>query len=475
MEVTQNESEPTCPPWPNPPASLSRDQLRDAHWLPLNAAATSPSAVALAEALVTLVGASEAASGGRRTRRGATSLAKLQAAVGAIVGGLLRRWCRDEPEAVFRSRTPAEFSGGPVAARQFLSAIDGLATLRLVQRSKAIRYVAYSWGEGLDSFAGRAPRYWPTLELLEMAVPHGVTPATVSGDFVDIVPTTPPEVPKPLRLFALKQRGRKDRQPLPLSRLGGAGKRLRQSVEEANEFAATHVVQGCLPPRWYRVFAECPQLGGRWQAAGREAVYQVMPKAERLAQILINGEAVAEVDVQASHLSIMHGLLGLSLPDGDPYQFPEVPRQVVKAWITATLGKGSPVARWGQKTAKDNPTLLDHDPKHAGRIICDRYPFLRQPAEAVAVAAGLDRLTDIATPARLLTHRLMAIEAEAIGDALMYLRTSRGVLGLPIHDSLIVPRSGVGHAKAGLQSAFSYFAKTRVRLTVEQAPEMARA
>jgi hypothetical protein len=463
--VTRNENEPPEPAWLTPPLSLSTDQLQDARWLPLNATAASPNAVALVTELVARVIAMEASSG-RRTKRRKAGQVKLSGAVAAIIGGALRRWSRRIPEAVFRSRTPADFTGGPVASRQFLAAMDGLVKLGLVHRSMAIRYLAFSFGDGVDIYMGKAPRHWPTAALLAMANQHGMTPRTVGADFAEIIPTIPPEVPKPLRVSALKRPGRKDRQPLPLSKLGDAMDRLRQSVEEANAFAASHDVRGCLPPRWYRVFTECALLGGRWQAAGKEGLYQLMPEAERLAQITINGEAVAEVDVKASQLSIMHGLLGLPLPDGDPYEFPDVPRSVVKSWIVAAIGKGSPVTRWARKAMKDNPELLSHDPKHVGGAICHRYPFMRKPADAVCVQAGLDKLTHIAKPAKLLTHRLMAIEAEVIGGAMRYLRTD-GVLALPIHDSLIVPRSGVGHAKDGLIGAFATLAKVRVRLTVD--------
>ena len=141
---------------------------------------------------------------------------------------------------------------------------------------------------------------------------------------------------------------------------------------------------GCLPPRWKRVFTAHVDLGGRWTAVGKEGVYQTMSERERPAQITINGSPVVEVDVTASHLSIMHGLLGLPLPADDPYGFPEVPHKVAKAWITATLGKGSSVKRWSARTVNDNPELTDHDPKRVGAIICERYGFLQSPAEAVA-------------------------------------------------------------------------------------------
>ena len=59
--------------------------------------------------------------------------------------------------------------------------------------------------------------------------------------------------------------------------------------------------------------------------------------------------------------------------------------------------------------------------------------------------------------------------------AMEYLRRSRGVLALPVHDSLIVPQSGVGHVGGAFDGAFGYFAKVRVRWTVEQAPDVASA
>jgi hypothetical protein len=371
---------------------------------------------------------------------------------------------------VFRSRTPGEFTGSPVGARQFLTAIDGLVSLGLVCHSKSIRYLSFDWGDGQTVFNGRAPRYWPSPALLDLAAHYGVIPATILADFSDLIPKAPPAVPKPVQVFALKRRGQRDKVALPVSNLGADADRIRQGVDQANAFAAQHSVRGCLAPRWYRVFVESPMLGGRWQAAGREGVYQVMPEEERIAKITIDGEPVSEFDVKASHLSIMHGLLGLSLPEGDPYDFRDVPRWVVKAWITASLGKGSPVRRWAPRAIKRDAELRDHDPRLVGGPICERFQFMRNPARAVAGTAQLDRLEHIGRPERLLTHRLMAIEAAALTGAMDVLR-SRGVLALPIHDGLLVPRSGSGHASAALDSAFRYFAKVSVRWTVDAPPE----
>ncbi len=58
---------------------------------------------------------------------------------------------------------------------------------------------------------------------------------------------------------------------------------------------------------------------------------------------------------------------------------------------------------------------------------------------------------------------------------MQYLRSVRNVLALPIHDSLIVPRSTVARVGGALDGVFSYAAKVRVRWEVEVAPDMAGA
>ncbi len=275
--VTRNVFEDGAREWREPPSSLPPDELRNARWLPLSALAASQGATSLVSELTARVMAHETACEARQNSRRKAGQEKLQAAVGAIIGGLLRRWGRDEPGAVCRSRATADFSGSPVGARQFIAAADGLIALGLLRSAKAIRYGAFSFGDG-DVFLGRAPRYWPSPALLALAARSGVNPATVQTDFADIIPTAPPPVPNPVRVFAIKQRGRKDKQPLPRGRLGDQAERIGRDVGETNAFAAEHDVRGCLPPRWYRVFTEGPLLGGRWQAAGREGVYQVIPE-----------------------------------------------------------------------------------------------------------------------------------------------------------------------------------------------------
>ena len=88
--------------------------------------------------------------------------------------------------------------------------------------------------------------------------------------------------------------------------------------------------------------------------------------------------------------------------------------------------------------------------------------------------AGLDRLAHIGSPARLLTHRLMNIEAQALTGAMDNLRVAHDVLALPMHDGLLVPRSAASHARASLIAAFSYFANgVRIRCKMDTADDAA--
>jgi len=66
--------------------------------------------------------------------------------------------------------------------------------------------------------------------------------------------------------------------------------------------------------------------------------YQMLKKAKRL-DIKINGEAVVELDINASFLRILHGLRGFALPTSDDiYAIDGIDRALVKAWVSCTFG-----------------------------------------------------------------------------------------------------------------------------------------
>ena len=70
-------------------------------------------------------------------------------------------------------------------------------------------------------------------------------------------------------------------------------------------------------------------------------------KQQDRAMIKIGGEEVVEIDINASYLTILHGISGFALPERDDiYDISGIDRTIVKAWITSTIGHHSFHLRW---------------------------------------------------------------------------------------------------------------------------------
>lgn len=454
------------PPTQPVPTTAEAEWLRTAVTMSLGAYPVTPEAAALIETLTPPMLAHEALT--RKNKRRDTGLANLRAALGVVVGGVLRTWGRGG-RPVHHTMGLKELEGPIVGARLTRGALDAMVALRFVSKADGRRR-NLQFEDGGRVSAGLAPRFWPTPELLSAAVNHGITAETVDTAFRLKAPVKPPKVTKPVELRAYTGRGRKKAvavlKPFNLLRDTEA-QALSAHVDAVNGFAEGFIVTGCEAPRWRRIFTERWDMGGRWYAAGMDANYQGLKPGERAKLIGIDGEAVAEVDVRASHLTIMHGLLGLPLPPNEDLYAPVAfPRDVVKAWITGTLGKGTPVVKWSKDHIRDTPAVLDFDAKEVGAAVLLHYPFLKAPGTAVAGAAGLTALAHIDTPAALLTHRLMAIEVAALTSAMDTLRAA-GVLALPMHDALLVGSSHAAAAGAALRDAFEVHAGIIARVKVE--------
>ena len=70
-------------------------------------------------------------------------------------------------------------------------------------------------------------------------------------------------------------------------------------------------------------------------------------KQQDRARMRIGGEEVVEIDINASYLTILHGISGFALPERDDiYDISGIDRAIVKAWITSTIGHHSFHSRW---------------------------------------------------------------------------------------------------------------------------------
>lgn len=336
-----------------------------------------------------------------------------------------------------------------VSRRDFSAITDALVGLGYLQTS-ASRTDFTDWDATTKTRTGLVTRFWPTLALVELAASFGITDRTVRLDYRQDHERSKAMASDPVAVTAMKD-GYSAR-PLPCDATREPFRSIHADVMDMNTFAAGFAVTGCIPPRWSRKFKVDHRLGGRWWAAG--GGYQQMRSVHRLSELRIAGEAVAEVDLAASHLSIMLGLLGIALPAGDLYALDGIPRAVAKAWTTATLGNGKPIRNWSDKAKAAVPAVLSFRPKVVATAMQTRYAFLMGPAEAVVGPAGLHEFLGSATPDVLLPHRLMAIEAQGITLAMQHLR-SRGILAMPVHDSLIVPASAADATTRALHAAFA--------------------
>ena len=433
----------------------------------------SPASRDLVAELVAVVLTHESAIGERGNRRGRRGVEKITEAVAAVAGSVLRAWAKEPARACFRSMSNDAFVGSPIGRAQFKTTKTALVDRGFLVDLPGINPgTLVDWGDGEASWLRRhakAARFWPGDALLVLATRHGITPATAKSAFGQAVVTKVPKVVKPVRMKPLKDRPHDLRGGATARSEAGAGgpatppmirmteaeeRRLVAEVEEMNAFAAGFDVTGCAPPRWYRSFGPSRLLGGRWITAGAEGIYQRMEGKARTSDIRINGSEVVEVDVSSAHLTIMHGLLGLTLPRGDLYGFDDIPRDLAKVWVLVSLGSGSPARRWSGKSRREHgETIGRHNASEVAEAVIRRFPFMEAPAVAVETRAGLSKLAVLGPPAKLLTHRLMNIEAESIGEAMRALRAD-GILALPVHDSLIVPIAAKAAALAALRRGF---------------------
>jgi hypothetical protein len=176
--------------------------------------------------------------------------------------------------------------------------------------------------------------------------------------------------------------------------------------------------------------------------------YQQMKSAERL-KMTIDGKSVCELDIKASYLTIFQARNGHPLDfASDPYGVGELgatPRDVVKAFITATFGIGQFPAKWSRQADIDYKA-------ETGKSLKKQYPIF-QVRDAVATAYPLlARLRhNEAEPPIWAT--LMYLESQALFRTMLALQ-ERDIPSLSVHDSLIVQRDHEKTAKETLSELY---------------------
>jgi hypothetical protein len=438
--------------------------LEKADELSLSWVAHSAEAKALAASL-----AAEVADWERPQRanvRAATGLRKLTDAVSAIVGGMLISWGRTTRRAVARSLKKDQFTAAAIGFDTYRIAKDGLEALGYLHRKSGIRFSRYF------TFSGKPEALMPSESLLRVAAERGVFPATARQHYRLVPSEGVPQVPADLLSMRTlwrrdgQQGNRRDRSEVDLSSLDTTGKRILRQVQEANEAAALHKVSGAMQPRWRRTFTSSTvdfqgdwQLNGRWTAlGGADGCYQTLSEAQRL-DLRIDGEPVCEIDVSSSILTILHGLHGLPLPEGDLYDIAPWLRKVVKRWVTAACGLGKPLIRWPDDTPDDIKT---ESVRAVGAAVMARYPFLRVPHEGILPA----RYQDHPEPSAVVAVFLMGREAAAITRAMELVWAAHaGELLLPVHDAILCRQAVALDVEKAMRRGYEEVCGVTPRLT----------
>jgi hypothetical protein len=235
---------------------------------------------------------------------------------------------------------------------------------------------------------------------------------------------------------------------------------LEAEVHEINRFIDQHDLAGGTHRGYRRIFNCGDQPDFAWNKGGRlysqgEDSYQRLHKDARL-KMLIDGQPVVEIDVRASFLTILHAQCGIRLDlSRDPYAIEGLPRSVVKAWVTMTLGHDKFHTRWPREISAE---YLEEHGKKIGAV----YP-LRDVHQAVTRALPL--LAE--WPGLPLScFDLMYIESVAIIGTMLRLMRERSVVCLSVHDSIIVLLSERDTATRVLREEYQRAAGVEPNLTI---------
>jgi hypothetical protein len=163
----------------------------------------------------------------------------------------------------------------------------------------------------------RATAFWATEKLVGLAAHYGVRLQNIRTHFKP----EPPHNPLVLRGHGVRMGNRKIRGPIIKKyKHTDQTKQLEADLKALNAFLADCEISGGEHEGYTRNFNN-----GSWKKGGRlysiGGGYQQMSPPEKRLEMTINGEAVAEIDIKASHLTIIHAKLGAPLSrDSDPYE-----------------------------------------------------------------------------------------------------------------------------------------------------------
>ena len=418
------------------------EDISNAAFMAFSTKATSDKAKQLVVEVLYLLQQSE-----QRTRkRKATYQASFELGVELVVSDLLSTLANERSSWVYRSMFRNTFSGEPIGADTFNNITAQMQNNGLLETYDGgnVTNPFYDPSTGSPKFnPGKARRFRPSEALVSLAASCDIN----SDNFYDHFTVSLPK--KPIRLRAAKGnfRSRMDRGMVMRFEETEKTRTLTEQVQSLNEYLIDHSLEGGNFNGYIRGFNEGNHPAFNWDRGGRlYAVglnsYQLLKKAERL-KMRIDGEPVAEIDINASFLRIFHSLIDQPLPDrDDPYTVDGLPRDVVKAWVTATFGHDKLHQSW--------PPGLNKRLRDDG-IDTSKGMSMTKVQEKVVEAIPSFKLWN---PQEHGWPRLMFLESEQMIASIEQLRDNHDIPAFSIHDSVVVPKESVEIATAVLCERF---------------------
>lgn len=429
----------------------TKDHLLAARMATLMHEAKSENAAAFRNAVLTDLNQSKAeaasAEGKRARRPQAKALQSHQYTLDAILADLiLASGHREALGYCYRSANRQAFSssGTKATSRVYDWQMACLEALGLVDRKKG--YKAIEDFEGPIEDYRRATRIRATPALVEIAQRHGISPDNLHDHYVK----RRAKLTAPLELRADKQGSQRGR-ILSCPDTAKAAE-LRQQVERINAIYGRHRFEGMPEPVVRRTFNCANSEGFDFNKGGRlYGDFQDMSREARR-NIRINEQPVVELDLKASQLTILYAITKTPMPGGDPYHIDGLPRSVVKALVTAMIGLGhNNITRWSTESKKRLMDELGGDQPMTSKTFGKFYPIRATGAKVLRRHPVLYHLS----PGKLDWADLQFIESEVLISAILQLGEECGIPALPIHDSIIVPKTDVVIGRMCLSGAFN--------------------
>ena len=422
-------------------------EIADARYMGLMCRPASPQAKALVNNIINIIEQAEQ----RKRVRKVKDKAAFRLAVGLITGDLLIAMEVKEYGWSYHGLSPAAFDDRPVGYKTFKPIVETMEAVGLISISKGRNAQGPQFDEGAapSYHPSLATRFRPTQVMVSMAEQAGGHHGSARKHFPQQLPNNVIEVRgKSTTVRGMKTKGKK----LKLAHTEKS-KAMEADVKSLNRFLAGFELEGGSFSGYRRLFSNGDiagfdfQWGGRLYGVGDDS-YQTIKKTERQ-KMTIGGEDVVEIDINASYLTIFHGMAGYPLPNRDDlYAIGGYNRTIVKAWITATIGHHGFHTKWPDNAIKEIKAAGIERPKKMTvtslqPVILNHFPMLADwPSQKVTWAD------------------LMFTESEIIIGTMLELMHSYGIPCFSVHDSIIVRKSDQQIAMETLKDQF--FRRTNI-------------